>query len=242
MWVLSSENGGIWKSVHTVWQQQRHRQHFLAITIGIPCNKWSHSHCAATALQVNGFWTYSVWLWQWQIYIHNIHVYALLCHIVWTLSCNCGKKAIAAAVPRERTLRDPKCTKTWAELENNRVILISSQLIYWMRGCRRFWETFGLFYDNYVANQLICLLVTPGDSIQRNVNVAMSYFPFSSFSLEEIQEHGMSRSMINVKKFKKLPISYIFPTFQIGSYSQRMTGKATAVILVIVKERRRMYY
>ena len=37
------------QSVHTV----RQRQHFPATTIGLHCNKWSHSHCAAAAVAKN---------------------------------------------------------------------------------------------------------------------------------------------------------------------------------------------
>ena len=39
------------QSVQTVQQQQR--QHFPATTIGLHCNKWSYSHCAAAAVAKN---------------------------------------------------------------------------------------------------------------------------------------------------------------------------------------------
>ena len=40
--------------------------------------------------------------------------------------------------------------------------------------CRIFGNTFWLFYDNWVANQLISLLVTPRASVQHSVNVTTS--------------------------------------------------------------------
>ena len=45
-----------------------------------------------------------------------------------------------------------------------------------MKGCRRLGDTFWLFYDNWLANQIIFLSVTSGESIRHTVNVATSYF------------------------------------------------------------------
>ena len=53
----------------------------------------------ATAVQVRGFWPSPCSCGN-----SKLIVLIVICHTVWTLSCNCGKKAVATAALWERTL------------------------------------------------------------------------------------------------------------------------------------------